>query len=400
MNVINKYNIILFSQIYIVLIYCLNLIFSSSLFSGFFFLLYIFLILYLLLNNFFLELTLTKIIIIIFLIIGISSPTTAWDARSVWMFHGKRIFFENNVLAQLDDYGKLNNDYPIFVSYYSAQIANLLNLWNEIVPKLSPFLISIPGIIFLSSLAKNKKQELLICFLYLFILDKKMIMGECDAILSIYLTLIFVLLFKTNLKLDCNLDNNLYKTLFLVTSLIIFSNLKTISPLIIGIILSAYIFFNYNKLNLKFFLFFVLSLLPFFYFKIILSQHDIEKHLLEFLLSHNNIKLFFTDFRSHIKILNEILFNKEMLIAIILITIYISKEIILKKNDIIVLSTGFMSSFYIFVTFVALIYLITAIFIGHEFYDQLLWQIPRYISPACFLISFEVIHQLFVNTRK
>ena len=29
-----------------------------------------------------------------------------------------------------------------------------------------------------------------------FILDKKMIMGECDAILSIYLTLIFVLVFK------------------------------------------------------------------------------------------------------------------------------------------------------------------------------------------------------------
>ena len=97
-QMICKYNIILFSQIYIVLIYCLNLIFSSSLFSGFFFLLYIFLILYLLLNNFFLELTLTKIIIIIFLIIGISSPTTAWDARSVWMFHGKRIFFENNDL--------------------------------------------------------------------------------------------------------------------------------------------------------------------------------------------------------------------------------------------------------------------------------------------------------------
>ena len=48
------------------------------------------------------------------------------------------MFFENNVLAQLDDYGKLNNDYPIFVSYYASQIANLLGEWNEILPKLSP----------------------------------------------------------------------------------------------------------------------------------------------------------------------------------------------------------------------------------------------------------------------
>ena len=133
MNVINKYNIILYSQIYLVAIYCFNLLFSDGLFHSFFFLIYLITLFYLIFNNFFSELTVTKTIILIFLFIGLSSPTTAWDARSVWMFHGKRMFFENNVLAQLDDYGKLNNDYPIFVSYYASQIANLFGEWNESV---------------------------------------------------------------------------------------------------------------------------------------------------------------------------------------------------------------------------------------------------------------------------
>ena len=403
MNAINKYNIILFSQIYIVAIYCLNLIFSNILFSSFLFLLYLFLIFYLILSNFFSELTLTKTIIIIFLIIGMLSPTTAWDARSVWMFHGKRMFFENNILAQLDDYGKLNNDYPIFVSYYAAQIANLLGKWNEILPKLSPFLISIPVLIFLSSLAKNKKQELLICFLYLFILDKKMIMGECDAILSIYLTLIFVLVFKNSRKLYLSKINypfgpNLYKELFFVSSLLIFSNLKTISPLIIGILIIVYMTINYKNLNLRLAMFFVLSMIPFIYFKIILSNSEIEKHLLETFLSLNDVKLILTDFKSHIRIINEIIFNREMFITIILLTIYLSKQFYLKKRNSVFLSKNFLTSFFIFVFFLILIYLITAVFIGHPFYEQFLWSIPRYITPACFLLSFEIINQLFNNT--
>tara|TARA_Y100000816_G_C26080978_1_gene569734 strand:- start:296 stop:1498 length:1203 start_codon:yes stop_codon:yes gene_type:complete len=399
MNVANKYNIILYSQIYIVVIYCLNLLLPDSLFHGFFFLIYLIVLFYLIFNNFFSELTITKTIILIFLFIGLSSPTTAWDARSVWMFHGKRMFFENNVLAQLDDYGKLNNDYPIFVSYYASQIANLLGKWNEILPKLSPFLISLPILIFLSSVAKNKKQELIICFLYLFILDKKMIMGECDAILSIYLVLIFTLIFKPDLKLNSNINKSLYKQLFIFSALVIFSNLKTISPLVVVIILIVYIFSHYRNLDNRIFFLFVISMLPITYYKYVLSFYEIEKHLLEFLLTQNNIKLIFTDFSSHIKILNKILFNKEMLITSILVSVYFSKQFFKNKSNKIKLSKNFLEAAYIFILFVGLIYFITAIFIGHQFYDQLLLQIPRYIAPACFLITFETVNQLFRNSK-
>ena len=399
MNVTNKYNIILYSQIYIVVIYCLNLLLPDSLFHSFFFLIYLIALFYLIFNNFFSELTVTKTIILIFLFIGLSSPTTAWDARSVWMFHGKRMFFENNVLAQLDDYGKLNNDYPIFVSYYASQIANLLGKWNEILPKLSPFLISLPILIFLSSIAKNKKQELIICFLYLFILDKKMIMGECDAILSIYLVLIFTLIFKSDLKFNSNINKSLYKQILIFSTLVIFSNLKTISPLIVVIILIVYIFSHYKNLDNRIFFLFFIGMLPIVYYKYILSFYEIEKHLLEFLLTQNNIKLILTDFSSHMKILNKILFNKEMLITSILVSVYFSKQFFKSKSNKISLSKNFLEAAYIFVLFVGLIYFITAIFIGHQFYNQLLLQIPRYIAPACFLMTFETANQLFRNSK-
>ena len=48
-----------------------------------------------------------KIILIIFLLatyVILSSPVTAWDARSIWFFHAKRIFFDNSLYAQLDGY--------------------------------------------------------------------------------------------------------------------------------------------------------------------------------------------------------------------------------------------------------------------------------------------------------
>ena len=399
MNVINKYNIILYSQIYLVAIYCFNLLFSDGLFHSFFFLIYLITLFYLIFNNFFSELTVTKTIILFFLFIGLSSPTTAWDARSVWMFHGKRMFFENNVLAQLDDYGKLNNDYPIFVSYYASQIANLLGEWNEILPKLSPFLISLPILIFLSSLAKSRKQELIICFLYLFILDKKMIMGECDAVLSLYLVLIFTLIFNPDLKLNSNINKSLYKQLFLLSALVIFSNLKTISPLIVIIILIVYIYSNYKNLDNKIFFLIFISMLPIAYYKYILFFYEIEKHLLEFLLTQNNITLILTDFSSHMKILNKILFNKEMFITLIFVSIYFSKKFFKNKSNKMSLSKNFLEAAYIFVLFVGLIYFITAIFIGHQFYDQLLLQIPRYIAPACFLMTFETVNQLFRKSK-
>ena len=38
-----------------------------------------------------------KATIIIYSIISLGSPLIEWDARGIWLFHAKRIFFDENV---------------------------------------------------------------------------------------------------------------------------------------------------------------------------------------------------------------------------------------------------------------------------------------------------------------
>ena len=50
------------------------------------------------------------------IILGTPLATTAWDARMMWFFHGKRIYYDNTLFAQLDDYAPdFHNDYPILI---------------------------------------------------------------------------------------------------------------------------------------------------------------------------------------------------------------------------------------------------------------------------------------------
>ena len=107
---------------YLTLVFSLNLFFNKVLFSPITFLFYIILLSVLIFKDITKNLTLTKILVIILIFISLSSPTREWDARSIWMFHAKQIFYDQNIFAQFDNYG-FQNEYPIFISYYAAQIA-------------------------------------------------------------------------------------------------------------------------------------------------------------------------------------------------------------------------------------------------------------------------------------
>ena len=56
--------------------------------------------------------------------LGLGSPS--WDARSIWLFHAKRIFLENNLYAQLDNYAPWShNDYPVIFTYQIAALGEI-----------------------------------------------------------------------------------------------------------------------------------------------------------------------------------------------------------------------------------------------------------------------------------
>ena len=62
-----------------------------------------------------------KITLIVLMIIVLGNPTYAWDAWAIWLFHAKRIFLEQSITAQLDQYALWShNDYPVIAPAFAA----------------------------------------------------------------------------------------------------------------------------------------------------------------------------------------------------------------------------------------------------------------------------------------
>jgi hypothetical protein len=69
------------------------------------------------------------------------TPITAWDARSIFFFHGKMIFYGNGIHSDtgfgIPANGFSHEDYPKFVSALGAMASSIFGVWNEYLPKIS-----------------------------------------------------------------------------------------------------------------------------------------------------------------------------------------------------------------------------------------------------------------------
>lgn len=123
----------------------------------------------------------------VFIIILLGQPLSAWDARSIWFFHAKRIFFDGTATAQLDDYASWShNDYPILVPAMAASFGRLLGHWNEIFPKLAIFSTTAP-IFLLMGIVLNRPTIWALWFTaILLIAGPELSNGYVDALLALY----------------------------------------------------------------------------------------------------------------------------------------------------------------------------------------------------------------------
>ena len=187
-NNLNIYFLFIFSNYFIY--FC----FKEKLFFLFFSILIILVFLFTIIKNF-KENKLIISIFILFCLISLSSPVADWDARSIWLFNAKIIFFESS-LGNYFSYSPYYNhiDYPIFVPVLSATLATIINGWNEIFPKFSTLILALPPLIILSKISKKFLSKLVLLILILFIYEKRIINGEVDAILALYSILLIELL--------------------------------------------------------------------------------------------------------------------------------------------------------------------------------------------------------------
>lgn len=136
---------------------------------------------------------LAPLILVCLFVIAAGSPTGDWDARSIWLFHAKRIYIDHSLASQLDGYASWShNDYPVLVPAVSASLASLLGHWNEAVPKLAGPLVMAPALIVLARRLTFTGMAAWLVLL-LFCAGKLLVNGYLDAVLGVYFVAAFAL---------------------------------------------------------------------------------------------------------------------------------------------------------------------------------------------------------------
>lgn len=117
-------------------------------------------------------------------------PVSGWDARSIWFFHGKMIFYNGSVDAggdwTLQSIGFSHTDYPLLVPILAAQIAWFTGFWNEYLPKMSLTALLLPAILFLLSVLGRKWWHVILISLPLYFLVPWLTNGYMDGYLALY----------------------------------------------------------------------------------------------------------------------------------------------------------------------------------------------------------------------
>ena len=132
----------------------------------------------------------------VFVVITLGSSIAVWDARSIWFFHAKRIFFDATLYAQLDKYpGWSHSDYPTLFPALAASVARAFGYWNETLPKLAVVLILTPALLFFASAFRTASFNFLLAGV-LIVCGSTLLNGNVDAILALYCAAASVLLAK------------------------------------------------------------------------------------------------------------------------------------------------------------------------------------------------------------
>ena len=218
-----------------------------------FYLLLIVVFFYRLKNNF------LMFFLIFLILISLGSPLDQWDARSIWLFKAKRIFFDGTITSVKDNYAQFGHPgYPNIGPAFAAGLAKTIGNWNEIFPKIGLTLIFFPMFMILNTFFRNN-LFLLIITITLFIIGKFLINGELDGLVAMYFTVSSLLVYSTIF-----IDKHKYNYLLITLCLIILSLLKQEGFILVIIISLISILFSFiNKdIDYKLILSFLIAIIP------------------------------------------------------------------------------------------------------------------------------------------
>ena len=322
------------------------------------------------------------IFILFIIIIALGTPTNAWDARSIWLFKAKQIFYDQTIFATNNNYALFaHSNYPNLVPAFVASLVNVLGYWNEIYPKIGVTLMFVPGIIIISSFF-DKNFFLFFLSIMLFIIGKFFVNGELDGLLSVYFVAVILTLYSFSKRKIIILS----EYLTLISLLIILSLIK-----VEGIILLVSIFIGFamaflkkNNYSKKIIICFLISIIPFLLWNYYCFNSGIENNSSLNSISIKSLNDRFLNFENYILIFDHLILNDKFLFGLIFFVISI---FCYKSKDLLIIGAS-ISLLYILFLFV--IYLSTPL--------NLEWHLnsaTRVIKPIALFLSILALFNIF-----
>jgi hypothetical protein len=294
-----------------------------------------------------------RLFIISLLVLSLGSVTVDWDARSMWAFHAKRIFLDDNLYAGFDKYmPELMNAYPLLPASLSATLAQIIGHWNEIYPKSTNVLVLLPALFVQCSFLKNNKSILLWLMFTLLFLGRALVSGLMDGLVAMYFVtnclIIYNLFFEENSIYGQNSQKiNKNKNVFFLLGIfcgIILSLLKNEGlVMVILLLLSAFLFKIYlkKKIRKREIIFGILVFIPIFIWKSLTAYNGIypaylgsgNVEPLMVLNSFDRIILRLGEINNYKLVFKYLLLNEKFIIALLIFLFSIYKGF--EKNKLI-----------------------------------------------------------------
>ena len=327
-----------------------------------------------------------KLYFLLILLICLGEPAINWDLRSIYLFHAKRIFFDDSIYSIVDNYAQFShNDYPLLVPAFSSSFAFLVGYWHEIFPKSAFTFIYLPPLIFLSSYLNNKKYIIFFIGQYLF-------NGGADGIVSVYfITCAFCFYYIFFEKNNKKIDSIFYiLTVLFCTSLSLIKNEGLALLLVIFTTTVLIKLFEKKMLNSEFIkkiIFLSVSFLPMLLWKLFCYKNNIANdyvnaNFLDQVLSRisalENYELFFHYF----------FFSNEKIIialAIFLISFYVNFNKKLFYYSLLI--------FFSYLTIILLIHFSTPL----DYVHQLETSSFRIVKTFTLLLGFFAVYNIKIQ---
>lgn len=184
------------------------------------------------------------------LLVSLSTPAVAWDARSIWLFHAKRIFLNSHLFAQLDGYAPWShNDYPVIIPALSASMAGLLGVWNEVYPKSANIFFLITPLFLVGAVLRHSISIALYISAVIYVCSHYLHNGFADANVAVLISSLLLIFFKFE---KVNERDKIILIYILATSLSILCLVKNegIMLSLIYLVLLGAFNFSSKKLNI------------------------------------------------------------------------------------------------------------------------------------------------------